>query len=437
MEVGHVAQGEIQRHAILGRFAARWRSSAPYRPLMALVLLSSTASFAALGVLSLFARDELGATDTMVTILFVAVALASMITMLATGHLSDRGRARRILIPASLAWLAIGYWMLAGVHSYAAMLAVEVVFFCAIGIPNAQLLAYARDLVERRDDTQASIAVIALIRIALAVGTFLGFGTGGLGLAYLGARSVFRIVALVCLGCLGLWWYVLRRGDAAPVPVRRKAVDGSVPESGRVQPSGTAQRLLLVLAVVMVLFASGRVLLLSQLPILMRASLHAPLQLVGLALGLPSVCELVLLPAMAWAALQWGRGRVFLVGGAASVVYYGGLLVVAAPWQLLLLQVSYAVFAAATVMVGIDLAQGLMAGRAGTATSIYLSHENVALVNGSLVATLSVAMLGHRNGFIVPGTLCLVALTLTMALFARHPDKFDLRRKPTESATTL
>jgi MFS family permease len=42
------------------------------------------------------------ATDTMVTVLFAAVALASMIAMLATGHLSDRGRARRILIPASL-----------------------------------------------------------------------------------------------------------------------------------------------------------------------------------------------------------------------------------------------------------------------------------------------------------------------------------------------
>jgi SET family sugar efflux transporter-like MFS transporter len=111
--------------------------------------------------------------------------------------------------------------------------------------------------------------------------------------------------------------------------------------------------------------------------------------------------------------------------------------VVAAPWQLLLLQVSYAVYAAATVMVGIDLAQGLMVGRAGMATSVYLSHENVAAINGSLVATVSVATLGHRNGFIVPGTLCLVALTLTAVLFARHPDKFDLRRKPTQSGTAL
>lgn len=427
-----MAQTGIQPDvAPAGRFVAAWRSSAPYRPLMALVLLSSTASFAALGVLSLFARDELGASDTMVTANFVVVALASMIVLPVTGHLSDRGRARRIVIPASLAWLGIGYWMLAGVRSYPAMLAVGVVFFCAIGVPNAQLLAYARDLVERRADTATSTAVIALLRIVFSFGSFAGFGSGGLGLAYLGARSVFRIVAVVCLGCLALSWYVLRAGDAAAVSARQQAADENATDSGPIQTTATAPRLLLILAVVMVLFSSGRVLLLSQLPILMRASLHAPLELVGLALGLPPLCELVLMPAMAWAALRWGRGRVFLAGGTASVVYYGGLVFVTTPWQLVLLQVGYAVFGAATIMVGIDLAQRLMIGRAGMATSIYLSHENVAVVLGSLVATVSVATLGHQAGFIVPGTLCLIALALAVGAFARHPHTFDLWRRPT------
>ncbi len=430
-----MARTGIQRDAARGgRFLAAWRSSASYRPLMALVLLSSAASFAALGVLSLFAHDELGASDTMVTINFVVVALASTVVMPVTGHLSDRGPARRIVIPASLAWLGIGYWMLAGVRSYTAMLLIGVVFFCAIGVPNAQLLAYARDLVERRADTAASIAVIALLRIVFSFGSFFGFGSGGLALAYLGARSVFRIVAIACLGCLALSWYVLRAGDAAAVSARQQAADEKAKDSGRIQITANSQRLLLTLAVVMVLFSSGRVMLLSQLPILMRASLHAPLELVGLALALPPLCELVLMPAMAWAALRWGRGRVFLVGGAASVVYYGGLVFVTTPWQLVLLQVSYAVFGAATIMVGIDLAQRLMVGRAGMATSVYLSHENVAVVHGSLVATVSVATLGHQAGFVVPGTLCLVALALAVGVFARHPDTFDIRRKPTGAA---
>jgi MFS transporter, SET family, sugar efflux transporter len=73
-----------------GRFAAAWRAAAPDRPLMALMLVSSMASFAALGALSLFARDELGASDTMVTVTFVVVALAGTAVMLVTGQVSDR-----------------------------------------------------------------------------------------------------------------------------------------------------------------------------------------------------------------------------------------------------------------------------------------------------------------------------------------------------------
>ncbi|WP_157746430.1 MFS transporter [Micromonospora inositola] len=425
-----MAQTDAQRDAHSnGRFVVAWRAAAPYRPLMVLMLVSSTASFAALGVLSLFARDELGASDTMVTVNFVVVALASMAVLLATGHVSDRGGVRRMIIAASLAWLGIGYAILAGVRSYPAMLAVGVVFFCAVGVPNAQLMAYARDLVESRHAT--STAVIAMMRIVLSIGSFTGFGIGGLGLAYLGARPLFRVVAVVCLGCLALSWYLLRGADTVAAATPRPVTDVNTEDRRGVRErTAGGQRLLLILVLVMVLFSSGRVMLLSQLPILMHISLHAPLQLTGFALALPPLCELVLMPAMAFVALRWGRGKVFLVGGAASVVYYGGLVVVTTPGQLMLLQVVYAMFGAATVMVGIDLAQRLMAGRAGAATSIYLSHENVATVNGSLVATASVATLGHQVGFLVPGMLCLVAFALAAWAFAQHPETFDLRRRP-------
>lgn len=388
---------------------------------MALMLVSSTASFAALGVLSLFTRDELGASDTEVTVYFVVVALTGTALMLATGRFSDRPGVRPVLVPASLGWLGVGYAILASVHSYPAMLVVGVAFFGLVGVPTAQLMAYARNVVERRDDTATSTAAIAMMRIVLSIGSFAGFGVSGVGLAYLGARPLFRVVAVACLGCAVLSWYLLRGGETGTAPVSDDRTE--VPEG---TPGG--QRLLLILAVVMVLFSSGRVMLVSQLPILMRVSLHAPLQTTGFALALPPLCELVLMPTAALAALRWGRGKVFLVGGAASVVYYGCLAVVATPGQLILLQVVYAVFGAATVMVGIDLAQRLMVGRAGKATSIYLSHETVATVSGSLVATVSVATLGRQVGFLVPGALCLVALALALWAFARHPATFDLVR---------
>lgn len=414
-----------------GRVALAWYAAARYRPLMALMLVSSTASFAALGVLSLFARDELGASDTEVTINFVAVALAGAAMMLVTGRVSDRRGVRRVLIAGTLAWLCIGYVVLSVVRSYPAMLAVGVVFFCVVGIPAAQLMAHARELVDRRGDAATSTVAIVAMRIVLSIGSFAGFGSGGIALAYLGARPTFRVVALLCGGCVMASWYVLRTADSVPGASGHPVTAGTRNDhAGHDRQRVAGSRLLLALTLIMVLFSSGRVMVLAQLPILMRVSLHAPLELIGFALALPPLCELVLMPATALAALRWGRGQVFLAGGAASVVYYGGLAAVSSSGLLMLLQVVYAVFGAATIMVGIDLAQQLIVGRAGAATSTYLSHENVATVNGSLVATLSVATLGHRFGFLVPAALCLVALTLAAGTFVRHREAFDLRRRP-------
>jgi hypothetical protein len=52
----------------------------------------------------------------------------------------------------------------------------------------------------------------------------------------------------------------------------------------------------------------------------------------------------------------------------------------------------------------------------------------VAVVHGSVVATLAVAALGHQAAFLVPATLCLIALTFAVGLFRRYPTPFDLRR---------
>jgi SET family sugar efflux transporter-like MFS transporter len=408
-----------------GRFSGAWSNSAAYRPLVSLVLLSSFASFSSLSVLSLFAHGDVGATDTQVTLYFVVVALAGAAVMFVTGHISDR-RGRRVLVAASLGWLAVGYWALAATRTYAQMLIVGVVFFSAVGVPNAQLLAYARELVQRQGDV-ASIAVIGLVRVVFSIGSFLGFAGGGLGLAFLGARSVFRVTGLLCLCCLAMSWRIVRHaaepGEVPPKPGRAHADNPTGATS-----TTNDQRLLVLFAAAMVLFASGRVMQLAQLPILLHVSLHAPLELIGLILAVPPMCELVLMPVMAWAATRWGRGRIFLIGAAASVAYYAGLAFVASTWQLLLLQVLYAVFGAATVMIGIDLAQRLMTRRAGTATSTYLGHENVAVVHGSVVATLAVAALGHQAAFLVPATLCLIALTFAVGLFRRYPTPFDLRR---------
>lgn len=422
--------------------SAIWRLIEPFRSLLSLVLLASAASSGSLTVVSLFARDEFGASAVVVTVYFVVVALSGGLALLITGRLSDRGRMRRFLISASLAWLAIGYGLLAAAHSITAMLLIGVVFISALNIANAQLLAHARDILNDQADPHRSILTVGLVRVVFSIGSLLGFGGGGLGLAWLGARSVFGLTAFVYLLCLALSIVSLHRHPAARRPSVARPGSGTPAEddsageraegdrAGDDRDPATAMnslRLLACFTALMVLFASGRVMQVSQLPIVVHESLGAGVEWVGLILAIPPFAELALMPAMAWAASRWGRGNIFLIGAFASVAYYGGVAVAESRWQLVVLQGCYAAFGAAAIMVGIDIGQRLMSSRAGLATSSYLSHENLAVVTGSVVATTGVAALGNRLGFLVPAALCLAALVMTALLFARHPARFDLR----------
>lgn len=385
------------------------------RRLLAPVLLVSAASSASLAVLSLFARDELGASAVLVTGYFVAVATGGAVATFALGRISDRGRNRGLLIRTSLAWLAVGSFLLARVHTLLSMLAIGVIFFSALNVANSQLLAHARDVLRSRPDAlHGSLSMVTLIRVVFSLGSLLGFACGGAVLGFAGARPVFWASGVAYSLCLSLAWSSLR------APVISSHDEQPTPDRSRL-------RLVFALAAVMVLFSSGRVMQVSQLPIVVHESLREPASRVGLYLAIPPVAELALMPLAAVAARRWGRARAFLAGGVAIVVYYCGLAVVRQPWQLLLLQLCYAVFGAATVMVGIDVAQRLVPGRPGAATSAYLSHENVAVVTGSVVALASVAALGSQMGFLGPAGLCAVALGVAAWLLTCYPDRFDLR----------
>lgn len=410
-----------------GAFSHAWQSRRIYGPLLFLVLLSSAASAASLTVVALFARDELGASEVMVTVYFAAAASGGCLAMVAVGRVSDRIRNRAVVIWLALAWLGTGYFVLAEVRSVATLLAIGVAFMSVLNVANSQLLAYARDtLVHRPSNVVSSTSMVSLVRQVFSCGSLLGFGSGGVAMASFGVRPVFQAAGVAYLACAAVSLLTVRSPTTARQGVTLK------PSGGALRPvlAATAQpdplRLVVLFAALMVLFASGRVMQVAHLPIV-ASQLGMSVTGIGLLLAVPPCAEIVLMPIVARVAHRWGRANVFLLGGAASILYYCGLALVRSPWQLLPLQVCNAVFGAAAVMVGIDLAQRLMENRQGTATSSYLSHENLAVVSGSAVAMVSVGTLGNQIGFLVPAGLCLVAFSLVVALFARHPTAFDLR----------
>ncbi|HEX6075035.1 MAG TPA: MFS transporter [Micromonosporaceae bacterium] len=398
----------------------RWPAGA----LSATLFLVGASTAISLVALPLFAKDDLAADHVMIALYFAFVAIAGTVLTYATGLVSDSLRDRRRLIWWSLLWLTFGHLGLSYVSTYLGLLVCGVLFYCALNVATAQLFAYGHDWTALSDHARNnSTKRVGLIRTAFSAGSFTGFTAGGVGIAYLNYDDVFRLAAGVSLASL-----TIALGFPRRVPATKRRISAGQPATRPDRTSRFARRRLLpALAGILVIFASGRVLQVSQLPIVLRDAYGASPQVVGFALSIPPLAEIVLMPVAAIVAVRFGRGSVFLAGGICGALYYVGLTLSDSFGMLLALQLLYAIFGAATLMVGIDIAQSLAREEAGFATSTYFTHETVAVVNGSLVAAVSVHMLGSQNAFAIPFAMCLFAVVTSALMFLRYPMHFDFR----------
>jgi len=397
----------------------RW----PAGTVSATLFLTRGSNAALVVAIPLFAKDELAASNVMIALYFAIVAIVGTIVTYVTGLVSDRLGDRRRLVWLSLLWIALGRLVLSYVSTYSGLVLCGVMFACALNVATAQLFAYGHDWTALSEHAKSnSTKWVGLKRVAFSAGSFSGFAAGGIALAYLDYDQIFRATAAVTLASLAVALSFPRCVSMA----RRASAERVSPELDA-DSRLAVRRLLPALAVVLVIFASGRMLQISQLPIILRDIFGASPQMVGLALSVPPLAEMVLIPVAATLAVRFGRGSVFLIGGVCGTLYYAGLPQLDSLAMLFLLQLLYALFGAATLMVGIDIAQSLVRERAGLAASTYFAHETVAVVNGSMVAAVSVHLLDAQDAFVVPFVLCLFAVVSSALMFRRYPSHFDFR----------
>jgi predicted MFS family arabinose efflux permease len=418
-----------------GPFLVALRDSPVLRALFVLLFAAAAAQSLPISMVALFAKDELGASNLMVTVYFALVAVAGLVAVLVIGHLTDVAATRRPAIRLCFAWLAVGYLAMSAVLTFWQLFMVGLLFTPALGVLMAQLMALTRETAGGMPSAAPAIAVTALSRSVFSLGYITGAPLGSLLAAVIGTRHVMQASACVMTACLITATLALRsRDDRSPGPSRPQAgmEPGSPAPSAAdaTQARPRAYRLLVMFCVACVFLSSGRVMQLAMLPVVMRDDMHAPASTIGIALAIPPLLELVLMPLASIAALRVGRGVVYLAGGASLVAYYMVLTFAGAPWQIFANQVGYAVYGAAGIMLGIDIAQNLLPERISTATSAYLSHEQAASVLGSITAVLAVGRFGPQHAFGVPLAMSAGGFCCIVLLFVRNAAAFDLRRGP-------
>ncbi len=402
---------------------SRTRQRWPAGTVSATLFLTGGSNAALVVAIPLFAKDDLAASNVMIALYFAIVAIVGTVVTYVTGLFSDRLGDRRRLIWLSLLWIALGRLVLSYVSTYPGLVLCGVLFACTLNVATAQIFAYGHDWTALSDHAKTnSTKRVGLKRVAFSAGSFTGFAAGGVALAYLDYDQIFRATAVVTLASLAFSLSFPKCVAAE----RRASAERASPELDAASRLA-ARRLLPAFAGLLVIFASGRMLQVSQLPIIVRDTFGASPQMVGLALSVPPLAELLLIPVAAVAAVRFGRGTVFLFGGVCGALYYASLLQLDSIAMLFLVQLLYALFGAATLMVGIDIAQSLVRDRAGFAASTYFAHETIAVVNGSMVAAVSVHLLDAQDAFVVPFVLCLFAVVGCALMFRRYPRHFDFR----------
>lgn len=368
-----------------------------------LLFLGGTATSIVIPVLALFAADGLGASKLEVTIYFAATAAAGMTVVLVIGRLSDFVASRKTIVVGSFGVLALGYMLLALSDSYAQMILIGVAFLSWPTVAVSQLFAAAKEHLDERD-MQRSAFVTGLLRMFYSLGWAVGPAIGGWLIARADAPTVFRVAAGVYLVAIAVAF--------AGLPAQRGPQRSSDQLASLRRLAAAHNKELLVFGLAIVCLLSGDVARLSLLPLHVTRDLRAAPEALGLVFAITPLFEIPLLPLAGLLADRLGSRTVLLFGGASAFAYYAGLVVASALWHVYVLQALYAVVIAAVVGVGISHAQRLGRGEPGTASGVYFSAQNGAVIVGSLLAGAIAERFGLAAAFMVPAALCVVALVL-------------------------
>ncbi len=388
-----------------------WRDTT-YRCMFGLLLLSALASSSSVPLLAIFARDAFNASAFQINTYFTTTSALGLIVVLLIGRLSDGFISRRTLIVFGFTWLSLGYICLGFSNQhFFQMLLIGSIFFLTLNVTGAQLFALARDVLDYADNHSADSSIISILRTAYSFGWVVGSAISGFLLIYSDIRVAFWIAAIFYISSALIGMRYL-----PSISMIRKAptINGSkgVLLVSRYVP-------LLVFSVAVAFLLSGDILRVAMLPIKLREEMQASSMDIGVAFSITPLLEVVLMPLVGMLADQLGTRRLIMAGAVSGILYYSGLVVADAVWQVWLLQGLYAFVVASIVGVGISYAQKLSQGESGLATSAFFSAQNAAIIGGSFLAGIMSKYVVPSHVFLLPAFLGTVGLVMMMCIRER------------------
>jgi SET family sugar efflux transporter-like MFS transporter len=350
--------------------------------------------------MSMFGTLEVHMTPMVFGAFMTVTTVASILIGTVLAHYSDSHFTRRGLLLAGSASGALGYLGFAFLRDLASLLIVGSLVLGVSAITFSQLFAHAREMILRTSIPKADVPFHTnVFRMFFALAWTVGPAIGAWVMIAFSFRGLFLCAAgTFLLFMAGVWLYVPAGLPAGPSPGPGPAA-GAGPRSERILKVLARRDLLAHFVGFVAIFTAGTICM-NNVPLFVLGDLKGNEHQIGIIYCVAPVFELPFMLYFGMLATRRSAAGIIRIGLVISVLYYGLLAWVRAPWQIYPLQVLSAATTAVTAGVAISYFQGFMPGRAGTATNLYASAQRLGSTLGFLLFGVLVWRFGYRGVFV-------------------------------------
>lgn len=368
--------------------------------LCACLFLTGLAAAAVMPYRAIVGVETLGLTNTQFALITGFGGLATALTSLVLGVISDRTEDRRALVLLVVAVGCVGYgmvWLYPHLWTFALAFAVIIPFGNTL---TSQSFSYARSYYNREMPERAAF-MMSMLRSLFSLAWVIVPPLAGWIAMRGSAIDTFQIAILALLGFAGVFasLYLLPGTRIAPV---RAAQMGklSIAPSRRWGMAGVT------------LIRCGIISHQMVLPLTLRTDYGGSLADIGFNASLAAALEVPLMVMWAYAARRWSNETLLAVNGVLFAAYLGLVPVAGSVHGVLLLQGLNALATSAQLSLTIAYMQEAIAGRVGTSTSLMDTVTVLATLLASGIFAVMSGPSGYRAIFPVIAGLSLLGAGL-------------------------
>jgi SET family sugar efflux transporter-like MFS transporter len=348
---------------------------------------------------SLFFTEEVGMSPLLFGGFMTVTTLAGIGVSTVLARWSDRAFSRRRLMAIAGVLGSFSYAGYALTRDPILLFLIGSIPLAVSGVCFSQIFALGRDLLARSDLPKKDAPLyMNVIRISFAVAWMGGPAISsvlvrfqGYQGAYLGASLLFLIFAVM------IFWLV---PEMPPRAIGQAQGD----TSNFLETFRTPGLLGFFLG--FTFYSCASTLGMMNLPLLIIKTLSGNESHVGWAYSIAPVFEIPFMYFVGILAIRIDMAVIIRLTMGLAVVYYAGLALIGAPWQVYPLQILSAAIVAVNSGIAITFFQNFMPGKTGTSTNLYANANRLGSLAGFLIFGAVSGPYGHRAIFWVCAGLC-------------------------------